>query len=174
MPSKNRGVFVTFGMAFMVVGWVVAGLVANPICNAATPLLGDFTNQITYITAEGATETMYANWRLCYLIGGIPLVYGIILIFVMHETPHWIANAGRKEEAVARLAQLEKSVTGKVTDRDPNLLVVPPKPAKTSPNVLFSNKFILATCAIWSTYFIGQFCVYGMNAWLPKIGRAHV
>ncbi len=167
MPSKNRGVFVTFGMAFMVVGWVVAGLVANPICNAATPLLGDFTNQITYITAEGATETMYANWRLCYLIGGIPLVYGIILIFVMHETPHWFANAGRKEEAVARLAQLEKSVTGKVTDRDPNLLVVPPKPAKTSPNVLFSNKFILATCAIWSTYFIGQFCVYGMNAWLP-------
>ena len=35
MPSKQRGVFVTFGMAFMVVGWVLAGLIANPICNAA-------------------------------------------------------------------------------------------------------------------------------------------
>lgn len=167
MPSKNRGVFVTFGMAFMVAGWVIAGLVGNPICNATTPLLGDFTNLVTFTNTDGSTGTMYANWRLCYLIGGIPLIYGIILHFIMHETPHWYANAGRKEDAINRLAQIEKSATGKVTERDAELLVVPPKPAKSSPNVLFSNKYILATCAIWSTYFIGQFCVYGMNAWLP-------
>ena len=30
MPSKQRGVFVTFGMAFMVVGWVLAGLDCQP------------------------------------------------------------------------------------------------------------------------------------------------
>lgn len=25
----------------------------------------------------------------------------------------------------------------------------------------------MATAAIWCTYFVGQFCVYGMNAWIP-------
>lgn len=167
MPSKQRGVFVTFGMAFMVVGWVLAGLVANPICNAPTPLLGDFTNLVTYVAADGSTATMYANWRLCYLIGALPLVYGVVLIFAMHETPHWYANAGRKKEACERLTQIEKATRHTEHVYDPALLIVPPKPEKTSPVVLFSSKYIVATCAIWAAYFVGQFCVYGMNAWLP-------
>lgn len=149
MPSKQRGVFVTFGMAFMVVGWVLAGLIANPICNASTPLLGEFTNQVTYMTADGGTATMFANWRLCYLIGGIPLIYGIILIFTMHETPHWYANSGNKEKACERLTQIEQATRHTTHTYDPNLLIVPPKPAKSGPAVLFSSKFIVATCAIW-------------------------
>ena len=167
IPSKQRGIFVTCGMAFMIVGWVLAGLTANPICNAATPLLGDFTNQVTYVTAEGGTATMYANWRLCYLIGGIPLIYGLILIFAMNETPHWYANSGNKEMACKRLTQIEQATRHTAHEYDPALLIVPPKPSKTGPAVLFSSKFIVATCAIWATYFVGQFCVYGMNAWIP-------
>lgn len=159
------------GYDFMVGGWVVAGLVANPICNAEVPLLGDFTNAVTYIatTAAGETveQTMYANWRLCYLIGGIPLVYGIVLFFLMKETPHWYANAGRFDDAVKVLADIERVSLGTETKRDLSCLVVPPRPKKTTPSVLFSSKYIIGTCAIWSLYFVGQFCVYGMNAWLP-------
>lgn len=118
----------------MVGGWVVAGLVANPICNAEVPLLGDFTNAVTYIatTAAGETveQTMYANWRLCYLIGGIPLVYGIVLFFLMKETPHWYANAGRFDDAVKVLADIERVSLGTETKRDPSCLVVPPRPRK--------------------------------------------
>ena len=171
IPSKYRGTFVACGMAGMVMGWVLAGLIAVPICTTATPILGGFTEQVTYLTtdASGATveAVMYANWRVCYLIGAIPVLYGILLIFAMHETPHWYANAGKYEEAVAALAYIEKAGKGTETQRDPNMIVVPPKPASTTPNVLFSKKFIVGTCAIWATYFVGQFCVYGMNAWLP-------
>ncbi|WP_251212476.1 MFS transporter [Adlercreutzia murintestinalis] len=167
VPSRWRGAFITFGGAFMVGGWVVAGLVANPICNATVPLMGDFTNLVEYALPDGGTSTMYANWRLCYLIGALPVIYGIVLIFAMHETPHWYATAGRKEEAVRALAQIEKRATGVETPRDPQCLIVPPRPEKTTPNILFSNKFIVATCGIWACYFVGQFCVYGMNAWLP-------
>ncbi len=168
MPSNRRGVFVTAGMAFMVLGWVLAGLIAIPICNAATPLLGSFTNEIVYTLADGSTASMYTNWRICYLIGALPVIYGFILIFVMHETPHWYANAGRKEEACRRLSEIEQATRHTSHTYDPALLVVPPKPAKTTPSVLFSNKYIVATCAIWATYFVGQFCVYGMNTWLPS------
>lgn len=58
MPSKHRGLFIACGQACMVGGWVVAGLVANPICNAEVPLLGDFTNAVTYIATTAAGETV--------------------------------------------------------------------------------------------------------------------
>ena len=167
MPSKQRGIFVTFGMAFMVVGWVLAGLVANPICNAEAAIIPGLCNEITYTLADGSTATMFTNWRICYLIGALPIVYGVILIFAMHETPHWYANSGNKEMACKRLTQIEQATRHTSHEYDPNLLIVPPKPAKVGPTVLFSSKFIIATAAIWTAYFVGQFCVYGMNAWLP-------
>ena len=167
MPSKQRGIFVTFGMAFMVVGWVLAGLVANPICNAVNPIIPGVTEEVTYVLADGGTATMYANWRLCYLIGAIPLIYGIVLIFAMHETPHWYANSGNLEMACKRLTQIEQATRHTTHEYDPSLLVVPPKPAKVGPSVLFSSKYIVGTASIWTAYFVGQFCVYGMNTWLP-------
>lgn len=168
MPSKNRGVFVTFGMAFMVAGWVIAGLVANPICSTTTPIIPGFTEPLTIPGKNGAADLhTYANWRICYLIGALPIIYGIILIFVMHETPHWYANNGMKDKAAEALAGIEMRTTHHQHEYDPALMIVPPKPEKTSVNVLFSHKYIVATAAIWTTYFVGQFCVYGMNAWIP-------
>ena len=163
IPSKNRGVFVTFGMAFMVAGWVLAGIAAQAICGVDHAIIAGW---MAPITIANGTET-FENWRLCYLIGALPVIYAIALIFFMHETPHWYANNGQKEKAVEALAEIERKHHNTVTDRDPNCLVIPPKPAKTSVNVLFSKKFIVGTAAIWTTYFVGQFCVYGMNAWIP-------
>ncbi len=168
MPSKQRGIFITFGMAFMVVGWVLAGLIANPICNAEGAIIPGMTEEVTYVAdASGTTETMFANWRLCYLIGAVPIIYGIVLIFAMHETPQWYANNGRKDKACERLTKLEQATKHTTHEYDPELLVVPPKPEKVGPTALFSSKFIVGTAAIWTSYFVGQFCVYGMNTWLP-------
>ena len=165
IPSKHRGVFVTFGMAFMVAGWVLAGLVAQAICGLDHPFIEGWCAPITL--ANG-TET-FENWRICYMIGALPVLYAIALIFLMHETPHWYANNGQNEKAVEALKILAKNA-GRLDEAehlDPNALVIPPKPSKTSVNILFSKKFIVGTAAIWTTYFVGQFCVYGMNAWIP-------
>ncbi len=171
IPSKNRGVFITFGMAGMVAGWVLAGLIGNPISNATEPIIPGLCELVEYVettpTGEVVSNTMYANWRLCYLIGALPVIYGIVLFFCLHETPHWYANSGQLEKACERLTQIEMATRHTEHAYDPKYLVVPPKPAKTSVTVLFSSKYIIATCAIWSAYFVGQFCVYGMNAWLP-------
>lgn len=166
MPSKQRGIFVTFGMAFMVVGWVLAGLIAAPICSTPEPILGlgFLAPEITLANGTTAVE----NWRLCYLIGAIPIIYGIVLLFAMHETPHWYANNGMKDKACERLTQIVAATRHVDAKFDPDLMIIPPKPAKTGPAALFSSKFIVGTCAVWSAYFVGQFCVYGMNAWIPS------
>ncbi|MDR1603781.1 MAG: MFS transporter [Gracilibacteraceae bacterium] len=171
MPSKNRGVFVTFGMAFMVAGWVLAGIVGGALQGNPSQLLPGLTEAVTYTTAivDGVPQTaeMFANWRVCYLIGAIPILYGIFLGFFMKETPAWYASKGRLDDAARRLKEIQISARGTADEIDGSMILTPPKPARSTPDTLFSKKYIIATCAIWATYFIGQCCVYGMNSWLP-------
>ena len=143
-PTNKRAIFITFGMAWMIVGWVLAGLVATAI----VPVFG---------------------WRLCYLIGGIPMVYAIFLYFKMPESAYWLANKGYREKAVKALQNIERVATGKVTDWDPKALIVPPKPKQAGPKALFSKQYIRITAGIWIMYFCGCFIVYGINAWLPSL-----
>jgi MFS family permease len=143
-PTNKRAIFITFGMAWMIVGWVLAGLIAT----AVVPVYG---------------------WRLCYLIGGFPLLYSIFLYFKMPESAYWFANKGRKVEAIKALQNIEKIITGKFTDRDPNALIVPAPPKQAGVKALFSKDYRSATAGIWLTYFSGCFIVYGINAWLPSL-----
>ena len=157
-PTRYRAIFVTLGMAFMIIGWVLAGVVGSNISNAPSQIISGFD-----------------NWRICYIIGAIPLVYSILLHFIMHDTPHWLASKGRREDTLARLRQIEKMATGEtsvVDDLKVEGLIIPPKPSKTGPLALFSKKYIFATCAVWSGYFLGQVVVFGLNLWLPTMMTA--
>ena len=156
-PTRYRAIFITWGMAFMIVGWVLAGVVGSAITNAPQFIAG------------------FDNWRLCYIIGAIPLLYSILLMFIMHDTPHWLASKGRREDTLKRLGQIEKMAKGStaiVDSLSPSGLVIPPKPKKSGPLALFSKKYIFATCAVWSGYFLGQVIVFGLNLWLPTMMTA--
>ncbi|WP_434510454.1 MFS transporter [Desulfitobacterium sp. AusDCA] len=143
-PTNRRAVFITFGMAWMIVGWVLAGLLAT----ALVPKVG---------------------WRICYLIGGFPMLYSIFLYFRMHESAYWFANKGRKEEAVKELKYIEEIAKGKCTDWDPQALIVPERPKQAGVGALFSKEYRSATAGVWIMYFSGCFIVYGINAWLPSL-----
>ncbi|MBI4856220.1 MAG: MFS transporter [Acetobacterium woodii] len=143
-PTNKRAIFITFGMAWMIVGWVLAGLIATAI----VPVFG---------------------WRLCYLIGGIPLVYAIFLYYKMPESAYWLANKGYRERAVRALQNIERIATGQFSDWDPAALIVPKKPKQVGPKALFSKQYIQITSGIWIMYFCGCFIVYGINAWLPSL-----
>jgi MFS family permease len=143
-PTSRRALFITFGMAWMIVGWVLGGLIPTLL-------------------------VPHHGWRVCYLIGGVPCVYSMFLYFRMRESAYWLANKGRKREAVEILAYIENQATGKVTPRDPNALVVPPAPGVVGPKALFSKDYRMITAGLWITYFCGCFTVYGLNAWLPSL-----
>jgi MFS transporter, AAHS family, 4-hydroxybenzoate transporter len=143
-PTSRRALFITFGMAWMVVGWVLGGLIPTLL-------------------------VPHHGWRICYLIGGIPFLYAVFLYLRMKESAYWLANKGRKREAVAILAYIENRATGKVTPRDPNALVVPPIPGVVGPKALFSKDYRMITAGLWIAYFCGCFTVYGINAWLPSL-----
>lgn len=143
-PTPRRALFITFGMAWMIVGWVLGGLIP------------------TLLVPEH-------GWRICYLIGGAPFLYAIFLYYRMHESAYWLANKGRKDEAIKILNYIEHLATGKVTPRDPSELIVPPAPKVVGPKALFSQDYWMITAGVWITYFCGCFTVYGLNAWLPSL-----
>jgi benzoate transport len=143
-PTSRRALFITFGMAWMIVGWVLGGLIPTLL-------------------------VPHHGWRICYLIGGIPFLYSVLLYLRMRESAYWLANKGRKSEAVKMLGYIENQATGKVTTRDPNALVVPPAPKIVGPKALFSRDYRMITAGVWITYFCGCFTVYGLNAWLPSL-----
>jgi benzoate transport len=143
-PTSRRAIFITFGMAWMIVGWVLGGLIPTLL-------------------------VPHYGWRICYLIGGVPFLYAVFLYFRMLESAYWLANKGRKNEAVEILARIENQATGKVAQRDPNALVVPPAPKIAGPRALFSKDYRMITAGLWISYFCGCFNVYGLNAWLPSL-----
>ncbi len=145
-PTKQRSIFVTFGMAWMIIGWFLAGLIATAV-----------------------TESL--GWRYCYLFGIVPLIYAVILYFVMPESVHWLVVQGRRAEAIEVLGRIEKMATGRQTRRNPNNIIAPPKSRVSGPRALFSKKYTRVTVGIWLTYFMGSFVLYGINAWLPTIMR---
>jgi MFS transporter, AAHS family, 4-hydroxybenzoate transporter len=143
-PTARRALFITFGMAWMIVGWVLGGVIPTLL-------------------------VPHYGWRVCYLIGGIPFLYAVFLYFRMRESAYWLANKGRKKDAVEILEYIENQATGKITLRDPNGLVIPPVPKIVGPRALFSRNYRMITAGLWITYFCGCFNVYGLNAWLPSL-----
>jgi MFS family permease len=172
IPSKNRGVFVTFGMAFMVLGWVLAGLVVTALNGIPEPIVIPFApegaDQLYSLTGKDGSvlANQTQNWRLAYLIGVLPVLYGVLLGIFMKETPHWYANTGHTDKAITRLNELVKRAGQDFGKLDAANLTTPPKLKSASPKALFSKKFIVATAAIWTMYFIGQVFVYGLNPWM--------
>jgi MFS family permease len=151
-PTNKRAWFITFGMAWMVVGWTLAGVIGSAVVNARPE-----------------------NWRVCYLIAFVPFIYGVFLLFRMRESPYWLASKGRKAEAVEELRRIAKSAGKPFEGYDPENMEVPgeiknPNNVKRAgPAALFSRKYIRITIGIWLTYFCGCFLIYGLNAWAPTL-----
>lgn len=164
-PTNRRALFITLGMAWMVLGYVAGGLVGGQVSNIGWIPFDQETGSGGFY--ESSIIAGFDNWRICYLIGALPLLYSIILFFTLKETPHWYASKNRLDEAAKRLSQISVKALGKARVYDPAALRVAPKPKSKGPLALFSKKYLLATLGIWSTYFIACFVIYGMNAWVP-------
>ena len=144
-PTKQRSFFITFGMAWMIVGWVVAALV-------------------------GTVMVQVATWHWCYAIGALPVIYAFIFGKFTPESAHWCAVHGKLDGAVKTLERIEKRAGKEIPyELKPENLLVPPVSAKSSPAEVWKGKYLKTTIALVIIYFAGNFSIYGVNAWLPAL-----
>jgi benzoate transport len=143
-PTKNRGYFTSSIMSFYVLGWVIAGVAAIYI----VPTFG---------------------WRVCYLVGGIPIIYTFILLSSLPESLRWLLGKGRENEAILEIKRMEITAQGKASEYSPGSLIAPTPPAKVGVSAIFSVEYRKTTMALWIIYFMGSVVIYGINGWLPTL-----
>lgn len=86
------------------------------------------------------------GWRVLFYLGVIPLVAGVVSIFALWESPRWLINHGRLEEARAILAKLgrtgAKNQDASITEVDRAIDESDTAPKKTQWFELFSKKYL--------------------------------
>jgi putative MFS transporter len=106
------------------------------------------------------------GWHAVFLFGGIPALIAIYGWFALPESPRWLADHGRVDEAEAVLRKLEaqaKHPLGPV-ERVP---VAAPK--RTNLVELFSPLYLRRTLVLWVGWACTYFVVFGLSMWLPSL-----
>ena len=143
-PTKNRGFFTAATLVFYGWGWVIGGIVALNV----VPTYG---------------------WRVCFLIGGLPALYAIFILYKMPESMAWLISKGREAEAIEIIKRMEKAATGKASEWLPGSIVLPAPAKSVGVGALFSPGYVKATIGVWLLYFMSMFIIYGVTSWMPTL-----
>jgi len=144
-PTKHRGTFVTITKTFMMLGWVLAGLTAMFV----VPNFG---------------------WRMCYLIGGFPFLYGILMHFIMPESVQWLLSKGKSAEALKIVNKINSQLDSPKEDGySIDDIDVPPAKKDGQLRQIVSRKYIKVTTGIWLVAFTTCALSYGLTNWMPTI-----
>lgn len=99
------------------------------------------------------------SWRVMFLLGVIPAVIVLVLRTSIPESPRWLMEKGRSEDALKSYRQVvgDTKITGTV------------KAEKTSIRILFSKKYISATIFISVFWFLLDAVTYVIALQGPSI-----
>jgi putative MFS transporter len=107
------------------------------------------------------------GWRMMFLFGGVPLLVAIYAWFALPESPRWLVDHGRYDEADGILRKIEAQ------PRRQMLEAPQPKPQpelkKTRIAELFSGIYLRRTVMLWVLWASCYFVAYGISIWLPTL-----
>ena len=118
------------------------------------------------------------GWQAMFLIGAIPGLIVAYLISRLPESPRWLINRGRLDEAEAIVAAMERGA-GRVPTaalaaapvREPKST----KPLQAAPRTswleLLSPVFLGRTLTVWALWASAYFIANGLNNWMATLYR---
>jgi putative MFS transporter len=112
------------------------------------------------------------GWQYMFLIGAIPAVLILFLRRVLPESPRWLANAGRMNEAELAISRIERATekaTGKPLPEPQPVVRVAEKRASLAD--LFGSRYIRRTLVVWLIWFTAYLVNYGLSIWMPTVYR---
>lgn len=127
---------------------------------------------LTSLLAVGIVTSLASGWKLMFLLGGLPIVVLLPLMWkFLPESPQHLLAKGRTDEAqlIAQTYGVELGESEHITQTSDSVNV---KPKNRPLSVLFSPDYRWTTPLIWVGAFMGLLLVYGLNTWLPQIMRA--
>ena len=116
----------------------------------------------------GAVLVPNFGWQSMFVVGGIPGLIIAYFILRLPESPRWLINQGRLEEAEKIIATIEASTDRREPPATPSPTVNTAAVTKKSRWAELLSPFYrgrtLVVCALWaSAYFVAN----GLNNWMP-------
>ncbi|MBV8626604.1 MAG: MFS transporter [Paraburkholderia sp.] len=123
--------------------------------------------------ALGAWIVPRFGWEAMYFIGGLPLILFFTLRKLVPESPRWLAERERMNDADKAVAAFERSARGplepvtQVAEFDALASRHPKRRMKD----LFGPAYLKRTMAVAMLWITCGFIQYGLSTWLPTIYR---
>ncbi len=118
----------------------------------------------------GAWLVPHYGWEVMYFLGGVPLVLFFILRRVVPESPRWLAEKGRMEEADSALRAFEaRARTPLPPVGDTSAFDAMTHHPRRRVRDLVSKAYIGRTLAVWMLWATCGFIQYGLSTWLPTV-----
>jgi len=144
--AKNRGKFGMFFMVLFPMGLFMA-------CLAGFWVVPNF------------------GWRWLFVIGTLPAIIAFYLIWMLPESPRWLAGSGRDTEAEKAMTRIEKKVKKAYGAELPPAVTVPVAIVSVTTRFaeLFRGIYPVRTIMVWVMWFAAFLANYGVTTWLPSI-----
>ncbi|HLI19847.1 MAG TPA: MFS transporter [Stellaceae bacterium] len=107
------------------------------------------------------------GWRLMFLFGGIPALAAIYAWFVLPESPRWLADRGRYDEADGVVREMENQNWPEPLPAPQR--VAPPPLEQLRFGELFGGIYLKRTLMVWTAWLCSFFVAYGYSLWLPTL-----
>ncbi len=151
VPAGVRGKYIAIMEGFWAVGYVLSGA-------------------ITWLLLP------YLSWRWVFAVVGSLSVLVLLVRRGMPESPRWLAERGRLEEADAVMRHMEAEVERRIGRPLP-----PPVPFVAAPHVehanslatVFFREYATRTTMAFGLWFFALIGFFGLNSWIAILLREH-
>ncbi|HVA14227.1 MAG TPA: MFS transporter [Stellaceae bacterium] len=130
---------------------------------------------ISFIFVSGISYFVvpHFGWQAMFLIGALPAIILIPMRQLMPESPRWLVNKGRDEEANAILTKIEDEISQHGAKPLPPVPVgvAPARPSTARIGDLLRGRYRRRTLAVWTVWFTTYIIIYGLNTTVPSLLR---
>jgi MFS transporter, putative metabolite:H+ symporter len=123
--------------------------------------------------ALGAWLVPRFGWHIMYFIGGMPLVLFFVLRKLVPESPRWLAERGRMQDAHGAVSAFERTAKGPLAPvtNAAEFDALTKRHPRRSMKDLFGPAYLKRTLAVAMLWMTCGFIQYGLSTWLPTIYR---
>jgi len=143
-PASRRSFLLSLALCGMALGAATAGIVAARLL----PLYG---------------------WTSLFQVGGVlPLALTPLLVWLLPESPYYLALAGNRDAAIAAIVRK----INPAVPHDSHFVLHEARTTGLSVQHLFRDGRTLTTILLWIVVFMNNFLIYVFASWLPSLARA--
>jgi len=116
------------------------------------------------------------GWQAMFLIGALPGMIVAFLISRLPESPRWLINRGRLDEAEQIIVKMETTNAYAMTEPTEEVSAPPTEPPVRTPGTnktrwleLLSPVFLSRTLTVWALWASAYFIANGLNNWMTAL-----